>query len=84
MARVGKLPGAGISKDTPEVSPRVIIDTTIVVASLLETIVILGGLVWAVTAANSSAVAARIFIVVAVAVISAAAFAFAVARRPRE
>ena len=84
MAHVGKLPGAGVHKDTPEVSPGLIIDTTIVVASLLEMIVILGGLVWAVSAPSSGAMAVRISLVVGVAVISAAAFAFAVARRPRE
>ena len=88
MAHVGKLPHSEIpklnSEASPEVSPSVVMDTTIVVASLLEVLVILGGLMWAVAAPNSGAMFTRILLVVGAAVISGAAFAISVARRPRK
>ena len=83
MAHVGKLPHSDIPKESPEVSPSVIIDTTIVVAALIEMLVILGGLMWAVAAPNTTAMSMRIVLVAGLAIISGAAFAFVVALRPR-
>lgn len=61
-------------------------ELTWVIAALLESLILLGGLAWAISAPGEMPLSLRITLVVALAVLTAAGFALAVASRfrPRE
>ncbi len=79
----GKLPGVESQPDVPEATPAVTADTTIVVAALLETLILLGGLYWAVTADVGISMPVRILLVALAAVLCAAGVVLAVVKRSR-
>jgi len=70
----------GAQEEASQIQVR---DLTWVVATLIESLILLGGLAWAISAPDGTPLTPRILLVVAVAVLGAAGFALALAARFR-